>query len=120
MLLSVDTTPELSIISLVPVNAGAEVLAPRLHTVPGEHADPGLAGVRLAHTGQRLDLAARPRARALDALAAAEAGVGDRVPYRHPLGVLSAGAGAGAGAGQGQGQQQEGHRHPRPRHPPAA
>ena len=119
MLLSVDTTAaELSIISLVPVNAGAEVLAPRLHTVPGEHADPGLAAVRLAHAGQRLDLAARPRARALDALAAAEAGVGDRVPYRHPLRVLS--AGAGAGAGQGQGQQQEGHRHPRPRHPPAA
>ena len=116
MLLSVDTTAELSIISLVPVNAGAEVLAPRLHAVPGEHADPGLAAVRLAHAGQRLDLAPRPRA--LDALAAAEAGVGDRVPYRHPLGVLS--AGAGAGAGQGQGQQQEGHRHPRPRHPPAA
>ena len=69
MLLSVDTTAELSIIyyiSLVPVNAGAEVLASRLHTVPGEHADPGLAAVRLAHAGQRLDLAPRPRA--LDAL----------------------------------------------------
>ena len=94
------------------------MLAPRLHAVPGEHADPGLAAVRLTHAGQRLDLPPRPRA--LDALAAAEAGVGDRVPYRHSLGVLSAGAGAGAGAGQGQGQQQEGHRHPRPRHPPAA
>ena len=35
------------------------MLPSRLHTVPGEHADPGLRP-RLADAGQRLDLPARP------------------------------------------------------------
>ena len=35
------------------------MLAPRLHAVPGEHADPGL-GAGLADAGEGLDLSARP------------------------------------------------------------
>ena len=35
------------------------MLAPRLDAVPGKHADPGLAAVRLAHAGQRPDLSPR-------------------------------------------------------------
>ena len=42
-----------------PINACPEMLPSRLHTVPGEHADPGL-GARLADAGEGLDLPARP------------------------------------------------------------
>lgn len=96
------TTPKVE-----PVDAGAEMLPPRLHTVPGEHAHT-LLPPGLTDAGQGLDLPALPRLPG--------AGHGDilggwrGVLYPHHLGVLSGSGGRGE---RDESQHQDGGcRHP--------
>ena len=74
---------------MIPVYTGAQVLAPRLHTVPSEHAHP-LLSPGFTDAGQGLDLPALPRPPTPRVLVLCW---GRRLFYQHPLGVPSGGGG---------------------------